>query len=623
VPGDVARLTVSEIRQRIFETSGTESMGAGSLAGQLFHRTAACALEPEHPACWRAVLGEDLNAEEWARKLYEEALGPELVKLQAPLSENGAEVMAVWQGIGSFAGWFCGLLAEAQRARAISFDKRKEEWTVAPGLFETECDLSIRLREPGWTQAVEVAGRADQLIRAGRDRWCVVEFKLGGGHPESDAAQACLYHELLGGGAGSAALVRFGQGKEPEQIVLSGDLIRQARPALMKLIGAMAGVDAKRAPANDEGHGAKSWPRAASEAEIELGRRMIGALQEFQADARLVEQPLVGPTFVRFLLEPGRGVGANRIEKQGPNLQLRLQLEQEPMISRKAGRIAVDVQRPEREYVPFSSLGGALAGERRPNGNSRLLAGVDLMGVVHFVDLARDAPHLLVGGIPGGGKSEWLRSAVASLLVTNTPQSLRLVLIDPKKNAFADLAQSEYLWRPDALVDSPEGKVIPLLQDLIEEMQRRYALFKVEKSDDLGHYAGKAGPDATPPRLVCVVDEFADLLLAGRKAERDEIERGFVRIAQLGRAAGVHLILATQRPSRQVVSGMLKANIPGKIALRVANRVESMVLLDRGGAQNLLGRGDLLLSAGSYDLVRLQSAYLSDEDRRGVFGSWA
>jgi DNA segregation ATPase FtsK/SpoIIIE-like protein len=297
---------------------------------------------------------------------------------------------------------------------------------------------------------------------------------------------------------------------------------------------------------------------------------------------------------------------------------MRLRLEQEPRIGRAAGRIAVDIERPQREYVPFGSLSTALAAEKRAGRKSRVLAGVDLMGTVHFVDLARDAPHLLVGGVPGGGKSEWLRSAVASLLVTNTPDTLRLVLVDPKKNAFAELTRSEYLWQADSLVDSPEGNTIPLLESLIEEMQRRYELFKRERADDLAHYAAKTG--AAPPRLVCVVDEFADLLMGGKRGERDEIERGFIRIAQMGRAAGVHLILATQRPSRQVVSGVLKANIPGKIAFRVANRVESGVLLDQGGAQNLLGKGDLLLSAGSYDLLRLQSAYMSEDERRSAFG---
>lgn len=235
-----------------------------------------------------------------------------------------------------------------------------------------------------------------------------------------------------------------------------------------------------------------------------------------------------------------------------------------------------------------------------------------------MIDLARDAPHLLVGGVPGGGKSEWLRCAVASLLLTNSPDRLRLVVIDPKKNAFADLVRSAYLWRANSLVDTPEGAVIPLLEDLIAEMGKRYDAFKRERTDDLAQYAAKTG--TVLPRLVCVVDEFADLLMGSKKAEREEMEGGFIRIAQIGRAAGVHLILATQRPSRQVVSGLLKANIPARIALQVANRVESGVLLDQSGAQYLLGKGDLLLSSGGREPIRLQSAWMTDQDRETLFG---
>jgi DNA segregation ATPase FtsK/SpoIIIE-like protein len=222
----------------------------------------------------------------------------------------------------------------------------------------------------------------------------------------------------------------------------------------------------------------------------------------------------------------------------------------------------------------------------------------------------------LVGGTTGSGKSEWLRSAVASLLVTNGPDTLRLVLVDPKKNAFSELAGSPFLWRTDSLLDAPDGFVLAMIEDMVEEMTRRYGLFKHAGADDLVRYRRKTGEAL--PRVVCVVDEFADLLLAGGKRQRDDLERGFLRIAQTGRAAGVHLILATQRPSRQVVSGVLKASLPGKIAFKVANRIDSSVLLDGGGAQNLLGKGDLLLSSGA-GLVRLQSPWLSEEERPALF----
>jgi S-DNA-T family DNA segregation ATPase FtsK/SpoIIIE len=203
-------------------------------------------------------------------------------------------------------------------------------------------------------------------------------------------------------------------------------------------------------------------------------------------------------------------------------------------------------------------------------------------------------------------------------MVTNTPFTLRLVVIDPKKNAFGELKGSPYLWHPTSLIDTPEGQVIPVLTELIDEMTQRYDRFAKVAADQLSDYQVKAGD--LLPRLVCIVDEYAELLMgAKKKGDREQIEASFVRLAQMGRAAGVHLVLATQRPSRQIVTGVLKANMPGRIALRVSNRIESGVVLDQSGAQFLLGRGDLLMSAGSSTLLRLQSAYLGDADRREIF----
>lgn len=600
------RLGVGEVRQRIFEASGTPSAGSGSLAGRLFHRTVEAVFCEDHPAYWRLSLAADLDSEKWAARLYDLVLGPQLTRFEASLRESGSETLALWEGVRSFARWFCGLLRETN----VQYDDHRERWQGADALFRTEVELAATFQEPEWPNAVEVTGRADHLIRLAPDRWCVVEFKLGAGHRESDLAQVCLYHEMLGG-TGSAALVHFDAGPVPEQQVFNGDLIREVRPALVNLIGAMAGFSA--APISQPQTG---WPKPARAIDIEVGERLIRALREYGADAKLAAEPLVGPTFVRYVLEPGRGISVSKLEQQGANLQMRLQLESPPLIGRSSGRIAVDIQRADREFVAFRDL--LPIRERDRDSNSQVLAGIDLYGKVHFADLAGHAPHILVGGATFSGKSEWLRCAVASLLVSNSPDRLRLILIDPKKNAFSGLNQSEYLWRPDAFIDNPEEEpVLSMLEELAAEMRSRYDLLKTAHADNLNDYAQKTG--SAPPRLVCVADEFAELLMSKNKRAAREIESGFVRIAQLGRAAGIHLILATQRPSKQIVTGLLKANMPAKIALRVANRVESSVLLDQTGAQFLLGNGDLLFSTGGYDPVRLQSAWIGEPDRQVLF----
>jgi hypothetical protein len=261
-----ARLTVSDIRQKIFNVSDEPSRGIGNVWGRLFHQVADCALRNGHPASWQLALTDDLDTEAWMQKLYDEVLGPGLTNLQSSLHDNGSEVWLLWCSVHSFAKWFCGLLAEAMERGHVKYDAAKECWVGADTLFEQECDLSATLREPDWTNAVTVVGRADHLIRVDQNQWCVIEFKLGGGHAESDAAQACLYHELLGGGIGSAALVHFDGSPEPNQIVLKAEWIEQARPRLMALIGALAGVTSGAKARDIKPPEAKAtWPRPAQQ----------------------------------------------------------------------------------------------------------------------------------------------------------------------------------------------------------------------------------------------------------------------------------------------------------------------------------------------------------------------
>lgn len=639
MPGEHARITVSEVRQAIFRVSGRSAEGAGSVAGQIFHRAAECALAEEHPACWKRVLTADLDEEEWLASLYTRVLGPELARMQGALADSGQEVLKLWRATQQYVHWFCGLLREAMDCGRVRYDAQREEWIGADSLFQAECDVEKVFFESGWSGPVRVSGRLDQFVRGGADRWCLVEFKVGGGHAEADAAQACLYHELLGG-AGPAALLHFGNEGGTEEMLLPSASMAKARKKLVELIGALAGVipDHKPAvsvsgavhaePATRRGAGAPTGKNAETsaatrrgtpnghEADADMGRKLEQALAEFNAEARVIGEPIVGPTFVRYLIEPERGVPVRRIEGCGPNLHIRLGLDQEPVIHRVEGKIAVDIQRRQRELVPFDSLRSRLDANHSEQGCSKVLAGVDLRSQMHFLDLARECPHLLVGGGTGSGKTEWLRAAVASLIVTNTPETLRLAVVDPKKNAFTELAGSPFLWREDALIDSPDSAVLSLLRDLIAEMTRRNGLLGEAGADSLVDYRRKTGRKL--PRLVMVVDEFAELLLFGGRRQRDAFEEGFIRIAAVGRAAGIHLMLATQRPSRKVVSGNLKANLPGKIALRVVTRVDSGVLMDQPGAELLLGKGDLLLAGLTSDPVRLQSAWLSESERRRV-----
>jgi DNA segregation ATPase FtsK/SpoIIIE-like protein len=214
--------------------------------------------------------------------------------------------------------------------------------------------------------------------------------------------------------------------------------------------------------------------------------------------------------------------------------------------------------------------------------------------------------HLLVAGTTGSGKTEWLRVAIQGLIRSNTPQTLRLVLIDPKRTAFNEFSDSPYLLAHDSLVFPDAQPVGDVLKELAREMERRYVLFQKAGVDNINEYAGTTRH--VLPRIVCVCDEYY-ALMAGDSKKRKEIEAQITLLGAKARAAGIHLILATQQPSREVVKGVLDSNIPARVALMMVKKEESKMLLGRTGAENLLGKGDLLFRDVG-DPVRLQAPLL-------------
>ena len=208
------------------------------------------------------------------------------------------------------------------------------------------------------------------------------------------------------------------------------------------------------------------------------------------------------------------------------------------------GAIAVDLENPKRRTIPFSDLLTQLPSVDRLLGCPKVPVGLNLVGELIWCDLAVVSPHLLVIGTPGSGKSQWLRSAVASLIKTNTPETLQLLLIDPKQNAFPFMAGSPFLRQP-VVVPGHDRDVSEVLAELVEIMTERNSMLAESRSACLADHVLKTGVPV--PRIICVCDEYADLR-AGNKSEKQAIEHQFQRIAQVGRATGIHLILATQQP---------------------------------------------------------------------------
>ena len=232
-----------------------------------------------------------------------------------------------------------------------------------------------------------------------------------------------------------------------------------------------------------------------------------------------------------------------------------------------------------------------------------------------MTDLA-SMPHLLIAGATGSGKSVCLNSLITCLLMNHSPEQLRLVLIDPKRVELTAFAKIPHLAFSEIVVDLE--RVVGTLQAVINEMDSRYRRFAQAGVRDIrGYNERESGPQV--PYWVLVIDELADLMIAAPY----QVERQVVRLAQLARATGIHLVIATQRPSVDVVTGLIKANFPTRIAFAVASQVDSRTVIDHGGAEKLLGRGDMLFqSTDAQKPRRLQGVFVSDEETDAVVGFW-
>jgi len=612
-------LHVRQVRDEILRAAGGPVYGLSSsssrLAGTLFHEIFADLFGREARLQARAALPDGgATAEEWSARLrdhvYRLLLGPRIETNQAALQTATREVLDLWRSLEALAQWLAGILHEAWRRGAFSVSANGG---AADLLISSEEPLSWRLKEPGWTDSVQISGVPDAVFRLpGSDRWCVAELKTGQSAPEADLAQACLYHQMLSAGErtpGSLALVRFRP--QLEQAVFAPRELGLAEARLKALIGRLAGV-LPRATPSPSGL-AVAQPAPLNPEYANLGRRLVEIFREYKSPVELLGDPIVGPAFLRFPVQPARGVRPESVRKLAGAVQLRLALQAPPFIHTAGGRLVVDVARPDREPVLFAAVRDRLPQADPFLGCSRLPVGLDLEGNLRMADLADSADcHLLVAGATGSGKSEWLRAMIAGLLLINTPQTLQLLLVDPKRNAFNELAGSPYLWGDRRVVYPDEVDPVGVFDRLVEEMETRYRAFQAAGVDHLAELQRSGG---RLPRIVCVCEEYPDLLFSGR----NEIEERIRRLGQKARAAGIHLVLAVQQPSREIVKGTLQANIPARVGLRVTSRIESKMLLDRSGAEDLLGNGDLLFKDIG-EPIRLQGLYLPPEERRVIFG---
>jgi S-DNA-T family DNA segregation ATPase FtsK/SpoIIIE len=371
----------------------------------------------------------------------------------------------------------------------------------------------------------------------------------------------------------------------------------------------------------------------------EMGRRLVATLETFRVGAQIADKT-VGPVVTRFELAPGRGVKVGRVSALADDLALAMRAQSLRIVAPIPGKaaIGIEVPNPTPRMVHIRDLIDT-AEFRRPTRTLPVALGRNLEGDEVVDDLAK-MPHLLIAGVTGSGKSVCINTIITSLLYAHPPEKLKLLMIDPKMVELSMYAALPHLGLP---VVTSHHKAAQVLKWAVWEMERRYKLLHANHARNIADFnkkvedkkplvdagmrdagsgmggdasritppASRAYTDGVVPYIVLVVDELADLMLT----VQGEIETPLAVLAQKARAIGIHLILATQRPSVNVITGLIKANFPCRIAFRVSAKVDSRTILDQNGAETLLGNGDMLfLPPGKSESMRVQGAFISTDE---------
>jgi S-DNA-T family DNA segregation ATPase FtsK/SpoIIIE len=350
-------------------------------------------------------------------------------------------------------------------------------------------------------------------------------------------------------------------------------------------------------------------------------------LQNFGIQVEM-DEASIGPTVTRYSMKPAEGVRLAKIVALQSNLELALAASPIRIEAPIPGKSLVGIEVPNIARTTLG-LGPLLSDEGFAGSDKPLMIalGRTITGQAQFADLAK-MPHLLVAGTTGSGKSVTIHDFVVSLLYRCGPERLRFIMIDPKRVELTLYNSIPHLLTP---VITDAKKAILALKWLAKEMDRRYNILETERVRDIASYhstvlapaiekASKGGASEKPlpeamPYIVLFIDELADIMQTYPR----ELEGGIVRLAQMSRAVGIHLVLSTQRPSVKVITGLIKANIPSRVALQVASQIDSRTILDGSGAEKLLGSGDMLFLSGEMSKPRrIQAAYISEDELKRV-----
>ena len=337
-------------------------------------------------------------------------------------------------------------------------------------------------------------------------------------------------------------------------------------------------------------------------------------LAEFGIDVEM-EGANVGPRVTQYTMKPPAGVNLSKILARDKELALNLAVDKIRIEAPIPGTRSVGVEIPNARSADVRLRGVLESSEwKKATDPLTFAVGKDISGHAVVANLAK-MPHLLIAGTTGSGKSVMTNTLISSLLYRNAPSDMKLIIVDPKQVEMAQYQDIPHLLTP---IITQTEKALSAMKWAVGEMERRYTLMAEEKVKNISDYNAKMAKSDNPekegkmPYIVVIIDEMADLMMMAGK----DLEMLIVRIAQKGRASGIHLVLATQRPEVKVITGLIKANIPGRIAFAVGSQMDSRIMLDQGGAEKLLGKGDMLLLTTEMmgKPRRIQGAWASDDD---------
>ena len=342
-----------------------------------------------------------------------------------------------------------------------------------------------------------------------------------------------------------------------------------------------------------------------------LGEKIVDTLEQFSIESHLAEI-LVGPTVIQFRIQLAPGIKVSKVAALSNDIALAMAVPSLRIEAPIPGKpyVGIEIPNPKRRGIPLRTVIEDDA-FKKSKLSLPLPFGVAVNGDPMVVGL-EELPHLLVAGTTGSGKSVFVNSCIVGLCSKRSPEELRMILVDPKRVEMAVYDQLPHLLTPP--VTDPK-KAVQALAWLIREMENRYTTFAKIRVRNLEGYNEKVLPKDRLPHIVIVVDELADLMMTAAK----EVEEYICRLAQMARATGIHLMLATQRPSVNIITGLIKANIPARVAFTLPSNADSRTIIDCAGAEKLLGKGDMLFSSTKHPKpIRIQSPWIDES----ILAAW-